>query len=68
MGSEIESETLDAMNYIKIISKEKKTVNRIIKCLHNNYYEVSRSWSRKESVEVNLLESQAKGVMDELQL
>ena len=67
MGSEMESETLDAMNYIKIISKEKKTVNRIIKCLHNNY-EVPRSWSRKESVEVNLLESQAKGVMDELQL
>ena len=67
MGSEMESETLDPMNYIKIISKEKKTVNRIIKCLHNNY-EVSRSWSRKESVEVNLLESQAKGVMDELQL
>ena len=26
MGSEMESETLDAMNYIKIISKEKKTV------------------------------------------
>ena len=30
MGSEMESETLDAMNYIKIISKEKKTVNRIM--------------------------------------
>ena len=67
MASEMESEILDAMNYVKIISKEKKTVNQIIRCLHNNC-EVSRSWSRKRSAEVNLLESQAKGVMDELQL
>ena len=32
MGSEI----LDAISYVKTISKEKVTINRIVKCLRTN--------------------------------
>ena len=41
MGSEI----LDAISYIKTIIKHKLTINRIAKCLRNNYGEPN--WDRR---------------------
>ena len=57
----MDNQTLEAINYIRKVSKKKVTIDKIITYLNNA---AASNWDKK-SVEANLKEMQTKGIINE---